>query len=352
MLKDPQYDSYIFVWSFRNVERSAARIRQESPNDRTIFVKYKSRDYYKYYSKAQYAVRNARLPEGITKKRNQVHIQTWHGTPLKRLGHDLQGKGVNPNYTLKESRDKYDRDIKDCDYMLSASKFCTEKLISSFNLKGLAKENIIIEEGYPRNDFLFNATNEDVSRIRAEIGIPEDKKVILYAPTWRDAFHATGEGYTYDLSIDFERLQEVFQDEYVILLRAHYLIANSFDLEKFKGFVFDLSEYDDINHLYVVADLLVTDYSSVFFDYANLKRPIIFYMYDLKHYESEARGFYLSLAELPGPIVETEDALIGAIQAAGELSDKYEEPYPQFNKKFNYLDDGKAGERVLQRIGV
>ena len=106
---------------------------------------------------------------------------------------------------------------------------------------------------------------------------------------------------------------------------------------------------NDINHLYVISDLLVTDYSSVFFDYGNLKRPEIFYMYDLEAYGSEIRGFYIDLDELPGPIVKTEDELIKAIKNA-TTDHSYDEKYEKFNAKFNYLDDGQAAKRVTEAI--
>ena len=126
-------------------------------------------------------------------------------------------------------------------------------------------------------------------------------------------------------------------------------MANQFDFAAYEGFVWDVSQYPDINELYVVSDLLITDYSSVFFDYANLKRPILFYMYDLAAYRDDIRGFYLDLSELPGPIVETEEALIEAIPQA--LSgDAYDEKYQRFHARFNALDDGHASERVVKRL--
>ena len=125
--------------------------------------------------------------------------------------------------------------------------------------------------------------------------------------------------------------------------------ADQFDFAAYEGFVWDVSQYPDINELYVVSDLLITDYSSVFFDYANLKRPILFYMYDLAAYRDDIRGFYLDLKELPGAIVETEEALIQAIPQALE-QDAYDEKYQRFHARFNALDDGHASERVVKRL--
>ena len=128
----------------------------------------------------------------------------------------------------------------------------------------MGKANTVLEAGYPRNDFLINHTPEDEAQIKRELGLPMDKKVILYAPTWRDNQHDAKLGYVYRTHMDFDALRREFGDDYVILFRAHYLVANSFDFKKYKGFVYDACGVTDINRLYVVADVLITDYSSVF----------------------------------------------------------------------------------------
>ena len=178
------------------------------------------------------------------------------------------------------------------------------------------------------------------------MGLPKDKKIILYAPTWRDDQHQAGVGYTYKTEVDFDMLKKNLEDEYVILFRAHYLVASTFDFEKYSGFIYNVSDVDDINELYISADMLITDYSSVFFDYANLKRKIIFYMYDFEKYKDELRGFYIDIDELPGKITKTEEELIQAIKDTDE--EKYREKYKKFNQKFNCLDDGQAAKRVVE----
>ena len=191
--------------------------------------------------------------------------------------------------TMKGMKKRYKIEASKFTYFLSPSKFASEKFISAWNLKEIGKENIIIEEGYPRNDFLFNFTEEDKQKIKQKLGIEKDeRKIILYAPTYRSNQHQTGVGYVYKEEVDFERLQKEIGQDYIILFRPHYFIANVFDFEKYKGFVYNVSDIDDINELYIITDLLITDYSSVFFDFANLKRPMIFYMYDLAHYRDES----------------------------------------------------------------
>jgi len=342
MLTMPEFKDYTFVWAFGRVDRHTVK-----EDERTIVVKAKSKDYYKYCSMAKYWIVNSVMREHVTKKEDQIYVQCWHGTPLKRLRCDIKVNGAALN-TAEEIRKRNDIDSKRFDYFLSPSAFCTEKFISAFNLKGLGKEDIIIEEGYPRNDYLFKYKQEDVDRLKEELEIPKDKKVIFYAPTFRDNQHQTGLGFTYDLQVDFDRLKEKLEKEYVILFRPHYYIANSFDFEKYEGFIYNMAHHDDVNDCYILSDILITDYSSVFFDYANLKRPMIFYMYDLEEYKGELRDFYLDLDELPGPIVKTQEDLEQAILNIDE--EKYKEKYKKFNAKFNYLDGEDTSFKVIKRI--
>lgn len=345
MLSDKKYANFTFIWAFNNPEDYKYLIK----NKNTKVIKYNSKEYYKAYSTSKYWITNSRVPDVIVKKKNQIYTQCWHGTPLKKLGFDITVQGGNALNSLKDIRYKYQVDSKKYTYMVSPSRFCTEKFISAFNLKKVGKEDIIIEKGYPRNDYLINYKDEDIKRIKKELKLPQDKKILLYAPTWRDNQHESGVGYTYKTEVDFDYLREKLQDEYIILFRAHYFVANSFDFKKYKGFVYNVSEYNDINELYIISDILITDYSSVFFDYAILKRPMLFYMYDLDDYKNKLRDFYFDLSELPGPIIEKEKELVSEISKISK-NFKYDKKYKDFNNKYNYLDDGQASKRVIETI--
>lgn len=347
MLNAPEYADYHFVWAFRKPEQHA----ELKENGRTSLVHYDTKKYFQYYAQAKYWVTNSRLPEEIIRKEDQVYIQCWHGTPLKRLGYDIKGDGSNSLGSAKKVRKQYSNDARRYSYMVSPSPFSSEKFTSAFNLKDLFPErNIIVEQGYPRNDFLSNYTQEDVQQIKERLELPRDKKVILYAPTWRDNQHMLGKGFTLDVQLDLKKMQEALGEEYIVLMRLHYLIANRLDLERVQGFAYDVSKLDDVNDLYVISDILITDYSSVFFDYAILKRPMIFYMYDLEEYKNDIRDFYIDLEELPGPIVESQEDLTEEILNIGDYSGKYQEKYSKFNEKFNSLEDGQAARRVVETI--
>ena len=344
MLEMDEFKDYKFVWAFDDIKNHDVK-----KDKRLILIKSKSKDYYKYLSKSKYWIVNSIIDEGITKKKNQVYVQCWHGTPLKRLRYDIEVNGSSMN-SISEIRKRNDKDARKFDYFISPSKVCTERFVSAFNLKKLGKENIIIEEGYPRNDSLFNRSEKDIKNIKKKLGIPNNKKVIFYLPTFRDNQHDSSLGYTYKLEIDFDSLMDKFSNEYVILFRPHYFIANSIDLSKYKGFIYNVSKYDEINDLYLVSDIILTDYSSVFYDFANLKRPMMFYMYDLDLYKGKLRDFYTSLDELPGPISETQKDLERDLKNIDKIFKENKDKYEAFNKKYNYLDDGKASIRVIKKI--
>ena len=346
MLNDKKYKDYKFVWAFVNPDE----FKFLEKNPRTKVVKYHSDEYRKTFASAKYWFTPSRLPDYIIPKEEQVYVQFWHGTPLKRLGFDIEVKGKNALNTIKEWTQKYEYDARRYTYMVSPSKFTTEKYISAFNLKAIGKDKCILETGYPRNDALFKYDEKYVNKLKKELGLPKDKKIILYAPTWRDDQHEAGVGYTYKLGLDFDNFKKKFSKDYIILFRTHYLVAKAVDLSKYKGFIYDVSDYSDINDLYILGDMIITDYSSVFFDYANLKKPMLFYMYDLSDYKNNMRDFYIDLDELPGPIVEEEEDLYKEIANIDKYWKKYEKKYEKFNKKYTYLDDENSSKRVLDEI--
>jgi len=348
MLKDKDFKDYELVWFFKDVNK---RTNLKDLKRATI-IEYDSKEYYQYYAKAKYIITNSRIPDAIKIREDQVYVQCWHGTPLKILGYDIKVEGGNALNSVEEIRQKYKTDAERFSYLLSPSKFTSEKLSSCFNLKENNPNTVVVEEGYPRNVSLFTYNNEDILRIKKEIGIDQvkNKKVILYAPTWRDNQHDSGIGYTYELGIDFDLLRKELADEYIILFTPHYFVANAFDFDKYKGFIYNVTHIEEMNELYIVSDILITDYSSVFFDYANLKRPMLFYMYDLEEYQNKLRGFYFDIKELPGPISRKETELIKDIKNIKKNKSKYQQKYQEFNQKFNYLDDSKASERVIKRI--
>lgn len=344
MIHDDRFKDYKFIWMFKNPENY--RFLEENPN--TVLVKSGSKEWEIFLHQAKYWIFNFRAMDQWIPGKDQVYVQCWHGTPLKRLGYDITNSD-NAMNSVKEIREKYRTDTIRFNYLISPCRFSSEKFASAWNLKELGNEKALIETGYPRNDFLKTFTAEDVVNIKNKLGITDEKKkVILYAPTWRDNQHDSAKGYVYENPVDFDFLMKELGEEYIILFRAHYLVADNFNFDAYEGFVYNVSEYDDINELYIVSDLLITDYSSVFFDYAILERPILFYMYDMEEYRDEMRGFYINTDELPGPVIQKENELIRSVKNAEDDFDRNK--MDAFNNRFNSLNDGNAAERVVNIV--
>lgn len=341
MQRDPRFKDYKFIWFIKKHKQKNIHI------DGANIKEYFSIPYFYYMSKAKYWVINCKMPAYICKKDNQVYLQTWHGTPLKRLGHDIIAPDNATFYrsgmSFEQMTETYDIDVKRYNYMISPNAFCTEVFQTSFRIN----RERLIETGYPRNDFITNATNEDILEIKKKFNLPLDKKIILYAPTWRDNSYVAS-GYTFELEADFYKWKETLSDEYIIVFKPHYLIINKNENDNsLNGFLYSISAEAEINELYVISDILITDYSSVFFDYAVLNRPIYFYMYDLEQYKGELRGFYLDIyKELPGKIYEDEDHLLTDI-----CNQVYDYSFlKSFNQRFNNQQTGDCAKKVIDIV--
>lgn len=337
LLQDNRFKEFEFIWALKDTKAISFH------DKRTLIIKYRSLKYFYYLSKCKYWVFNCRMPEYLQKKKGQVYLQTWHGTPLKRLAHDIEVPKdttfFRSEISFGEMTKAYDIDVEKYDYMISPNKFTTEVFQSAFRINA----ERLVETGYPRNDILINASLEMIQDLKIKYNIPDDKKVLLYAPTWRDNSYITS-GYTFDLSVDFYKWREVLGDEFVILFKPHYLISNKFDLAGLDDFVYSIPTTVDISELYLISDALITDYSSVFFDYAILNRPVYFYMYDLEEYKEELRGFYINIhSELPGEIYTNEINILHDIKSLKFNTNKIVE----FNNRFNNMEDGSASRRVI-----
>jgi CDP-glycerol glycerophosphotransferase len=296
-----------------------------------------------YLARCKYDVFNVRQPEWMRKREGNIFLETWHGTPLKKLVFDQEEvMGASPLYKAQ-----FYKQSRVWDYLIAANKFSSEAFRSAFLF-----DKEMLEFGYPRNDILHSSEkNQIAAELKKKLRIPEGKKTILYAPTWRDdEYYGRGE-YKFALKLDLRMLKKELGDDYVVLLRTHYFIADSLDVTGLEDFAFNVSKYDDISELYLISDLLITDYSSVFFDYANLKRPILFYTYDLDKYRDMLRGFYMDIeTEVPGPLLFTNEEVVAAIRNIDHISAEYQEKYDNFYERFCSLEDGHAAENVAKKV--
>lgn len=305
-------------------------------------VKRFSREFYKELAVSKYWVINGRQAARLKKRPEQIIVSTWHGTPLKKLGLDID----NIYSGSPQIKKIYAKNASEWEYLISPNEYTSNILKRCF-----AYEKDIHLTGYPRNDILYNATEETVDKIKEKLNLDKNKKIILYAPTWRDdEFYEKGQ-YKFSLKLNLDKLKESLGEEYILLVRTHYFIADKLDLSDYKGFAVDVSRYDDIAELYLISDILITDYSSVFFDFANLRRPILFYTYDLDKYQNMLRGFYIDIhTEVPGPLVFTTEEIIDKIKNIDKLNEEYKERYDEFYERFCSVDDGNASKRIVEKV--
>ena len=246
-----------------------------------------------------------------------MYVQTWHGTLLKRIGFDVE----NPQFI---SGTKYNehlaRDVAKWDLAISPNPFSTPHMRRAFRYDGE-----ILESGYPRNDVLCSGDAPALAAaVRARLGLPAGKKVIMYAPTWRDnQYYASGR-YRFDFRLDLQDAYRRLGDDYVFLVRGHHQMADDVPDDIRPGFMLNVTAYPDISELFLVTDALITDYSSMMCDFAATGKPMVFYTYDLEDYRDNLRGFNLDFeAEVPGPLLATSAEVVAALGDLDAVAGEY-----------------------------
>ena len=340
MIKDGLDNKYDLIWILNNID--------EPINGSGKKVKRKTLKYYYYMATSKYWIFNCRQADEIIKRKENIYLQTWHGTPLKKLAMDMDNVNMAGQTDINEYKEKFYNNSRRWDYLLIQNDYSREIFKKAFAF------NKTILNGYPANDILYTENNkESIDKIKDKLNIPKNKKIILYAPTWRDDnFYKKGH-YRMNIELDLDKMQKELGNEYIILLRMHYLITNNINIEKYKGFVYDYSQGYDIQELYLVSDILITDYSSVMFDYSNLNRPIIFFTYDIEQYRDALRGFYFDFEEeAPGPLVVDTEGVIECLKSIDDINKQYKNKKEKFYNKFCHIDDGNKAKEILDAINL
>ncbi|TMQ94402.1 glycosyltransferase [Actinomadura soli] len=323
-----------FVWVTENGQFG------KPPGARTVLTG--TREYYEALARARYVIGNWSQQEWFTKRDDQTYVQCWHGTPLKKLGYDVK----RMPYKRTEGVDWMEYDVPQWDLLLAQNEFSVPLFRQAFGYDG-----DVLVSGYPRNDVLNSPHREEIAAaVRRRLGIPDGKKVVLYAPTWRDDFHHAIGKRAFRLEFDIDRFRTVLGRDHVLLLRTHYLVTDRPKLRP-GDCVIDASVYPDISELYLISDVLVTDYSSSMFDFAVTGRPMVFFTYDLERYRDHVRGFYFDFdAEAPGPLLSTSQEVVDALREPGALDAGYRDVRAAFAARYCPHDDGRAASRVLDRV--
>jgi CDP-glycerol glycerophosphotransferase len=297
-----------------------------------------SKEYYRAISRAKYFVNNVNFPNDFVKRRGTVHVQTHHGTPLKTMGLDLRTAfiaGQRMNFELLLRR------AARWDYSISANEFSTVIWERAYPTRYES-----LEVGYPRNDVLVNATELDVERVREALGIARGQRVVLFAPTHREYLRE------YRPTVDLVRLAEDLGPGYTILQRLHYFYgADSFGGSPGDAAsIVDVTGHPSIEELCLAADVLLTDYSSIMFDYAVLDRPIVVHAPDWEVYRTLRGTYFDLLAEPPGVVTATQEELLHAFTSESAWGEEAARLRAAFRARFCSLEDGRSAERVVRRV--
>ena len=299
-----------------------------------------SREWYEALARSRFVVAaDYRSVHDLDSPSEQTVLQTWHGTPITAVGLD-DARAITRLGRAWESRVR--REASQWHYLLSAGPASTATLARAFDYDGE-----VIESGLPRNDRLMAPNRDETTgAIRRSLGIAEDRTVVLYAPTYRPDQMVTPDRYRLDLRLDLDEAREALGDDYVLLLRAHPKVVDEVPAAD-GDFAVDVSQYADAGDLLQVADVLVTDYSSLMVDFATTGRPMIFFTYDLDYYRNHLRDLYIDPGRLPGPSVTTTAEMLAAVAEAAGTRRRFDAAYRVFQHEYCVSMDGRAAARVL-----
>lgn len=320
MKTQEKYKKYEIYWAFHEPEK----FNLDGAN------KVKS-DTFKYFIialKAKYWITNSAIERGLKfKNKNTIYINTWHGSAIKKMGKDA------PNQAFKFNTSLYN-------VMYAQSQYDIDVFANAYNLP----KEIFALVGLPRNDELFVVEESEIEQIKNKLKIPKSKKVILYAPTFRE-YKKDKDGCIIAPPVDIEKWKEKLSDKYIILFRAHYEVNRVLGIKN-DEFIYNMSEHENLNELMKISDILISDYSSIMFDYSILKRPIYSYAYDYDEY-MEKRGMYINIKEeLPNGICSKEDELLEQIACCN--FDEQKEKTEKFFKK--YIETDGNARKYIDKI--
>ncbi|WP_078595882.1 CDP-glycerol glycerophosphotransferase family protein [Evansella clarkii] len=325
-------NTFDIVWAFTESERK--NVPEDIRKVRVMTLKY----FYELCT-SKVIVTNFRTTDYFIKRKNQYYIQTWHSSlRLKQIEKDAEES--LPAHYLEMAKN----DSKKCDLLLSGCKFSSDIFKRAFWYNGE-----IFESGTPRNDVLVNSNPELRKQIFKRLNVNGDKKIILYAPTFRNSSNL--DIYKMDYSSIIKELHSRFGGEWLFFIKLHpHLASRSKEILQGENNVIDASSYDDIQELLSIADVLLTDYSSLMFDYAITKRPCFLYVPDIKEYTAKERGLYFNITGLPFFHSTDQSNLRDQIRKFNE--EKYQLGLDRFSLQTGSFENGKACERLVKRIEV
>lgn len=316
-------EEYEFIWALNPLADVEGLCNSEIVYKRTL-------SYYFHLLTSKYWMRTHSVETIVSKRKGQIYIQLWHGPgATKKEGFDI--KGINNNGKVMPH-------AKEWDYFIATDTDNQRYIQTALNLQ---IPRLLL--GSCRTDVLVNRNRDDYYKLRKKLDIKDTDKVVLYAPTFREIdFHKE------KVSLHIKKLSKI--ENVRLILRLHPEIKNKLDIAEYAENIIDGDKYADIFDLYMLSDILVTDYSSVSIEYSLLMKPFLFYMYDLEEYTKERDFYYNYLDSLPGPIIKTEDELIYAISNIDSIMETYHDSYMTYYEKYNSLNDGNVCRRFYTML--
>lgn len=343
LIRHPRYGKYRHVWVLDDLAEHQERIQKyKQMYSNVSFVQFGSKKYLKYLASAGYLINNVSFYSFFVKKPGQVYINTWHGIPLKHLGYD------EPTGALTASN--MARNFLHVDYLISANPFLTQVYKKGFRQEGLSNVKII-EEGYPRLDTLVNTERDDVyAQLETEgVSVDKSKKIILYAPTWRGDSYANP-----NCSIDgMIQLKETLEkqidtNKYQILVKVHQVVYRLIK-DKLDECSYVVPATVDANVILGITDILISDFSSIYFDFLATGNPVLFYITDLEEYSSK-RGMYFGIKDLPGPYTDDLDVLGSWINDIDNVFQKTKKRYDEVRDWCCGYDIGTISSKIVRAV--
>ncbi|MCJ1972900.1 CDP-glycerol glycerophosphotransferase family protein [Lactococcus carnosus] len=343
IVKNEKFSNFQHIWVIRDNSSTINLINiPEELHSKIFFVERNSKAYVEYMLTAKYLITNSTFQSWFSKKEGQVYINTWHGTPMKAMGFDIANQLGNTQNVL--------RNLLMTDYFLSPNAHTTEIFSGSgYKMRGIY-EGEVLESGYPRIDLTKDTTIFDAQLLLKKVNVVLDSSlpVVVYMPTWRGNDTQNPSDSIAQVIAEVGYLRERFSGKYNIVLKVHpYLYQKAIDYKELDGIL--INDAMDANLVLAATDILITDFSSVFFDYLVTDKPIIFYGWDQDLYEAE-RGMYLDMLELPGPILKTVFEIADYLHNIDQLSQNYHQKYQICKQKFVPYDDGNVSDRVVDYI--
>lgn len=330
LLNNPSYAEWLHVWVVNNNEIIPKEFLLK---ENVIFIKRQSDAYTRYLATASHLINNVTFPEWFVRRSKQKYLNTWHGTPIKHLGKDIHDEFM--------AHKNVSRNFLHATHLLSPNEHTSDVMMRKYDIDGIYS-GLFAETGYPRIDSMINMSLPEKQKTLQKLGLDNSKQVVLYAPTWR-GLHG------HQAKVNIEQLQsdllELSKLPCHVVFRGHHLSEAA--IADLNLPVAIAEQSIDTGELLSVVDLLVTDYSSIFFDFLPTKKPIVFYLYDLEEYSNE-RGLYFDYSSMPGDVCKTIDTTTATIEKIVSGTFKPNEKYLECLKKFCPFEDGKSTHRAIE----